>query len=173
MLMKNTLIAALIVALPTLAQEQPAPPSHWGAAGAMPTPGKRADMHARMLQKFDADKDGKLNENEKATMREEMAKHPRRKKNAHHPEGGDFRSNQHQHRARILKKFDLDHDGELNESEQAAMKAEHKRHRVELQQRLKDKFDANKDGKLDDTEKAAMRNAIENRRNSLRGHSHK
>lgn len=160
--MKNTLIAALIVALPALAQELPAPPSHWGAAGAMPAPDKRSDMHARMLQKFDVDKDGKLNEEEQAAMREEMAKRPHGKQHRH-------RKGRHH----MLKKYDLDRDGQLNESERAAKKAEHERHRAELQLRLKAKFDTNKDGILDDTEKAAMRDAIENRRNSHRGHSHK
>ena len=80
-MLKNTLIAALIATLPALAQEEapqlPAAPAqkapHWGARGEMPNR-PQGDMHKRMLDKFDADKDGQLNEAEKNSMKAEMEK---------------------------------------------------------------------------------------------------
>ena len=50
-----------------------------------------------MLEKFDADKDGKLNDDEKAAMREEVKK-------------------------KMLEKFDKDGDGKLNEEELAELR---------------------------------------------------
>ena len=80
MLKNITMIMALAAALPTLAQE-PAP--HWGAAGQMPSREGRSDMHQRMLEKFDADKDGKMSEAEQEAMKAEFRKRGPR------PEGKD------------------------------------------------------------------------------------
>ena len=72
------LIAMLV---PAMAQEQtrpahwgaggqmpqrPAKPAHWGAAGKMP---ERKDAHQRMLEKYDTNKDGKLDEAERKAMK--------------------------------------------------------------------------------------------------------
>ena len=93
--MKNTLVVALIAALPLLAQEAPA---HWGANGEMPArPKARPDMHRRMLEKYDTNKDGTLDEQEKAAMKADM------------------------HR-RMLEKFDTNGDGTLDDEEKKAMK---------------------------------------------------
>lgn len=57
----------------------------------------------------------------------------------------------------MVKKFDKDGDGKLNDTEKAAahdaMKAAHEKKMLE-------KFDADKDGKLSDAEKAEMEKAI-------------
>ena len=89
MLKNITIIMALAAALPSLAQEA-AP--HWGAAGQMPSREGRPDMHQRMLEKFDADKDGKLSDVEKEAMKAEFGKRGQRPagmndKRAPRPEG--------------------------------------------------------------------------------------
>ncbi len=87
-MMKNTLILALIATLPAIAQDNiqkpefPQQAPHWGAEGRMPERKARPDMHRHMLEKFDANKDGKLDEAEMAGMK------PKREKgNAERPEG--------------------------------------------------------------------------------------
>ena len=79
--MKKTLFVAVMAALPVFAQAEmpktkdipvPAPgmeqPRHWGAAGEMPGRPSREDMQKKMLEKFDADKDGQLSDAEKEAM---------------------------------------------------------------------------------------------------------
>lgn len=53
----------------------------------------------------------------------------------------------------VLKKYDKDGDGKLNDDEAAAWKAA----REAEKKAALEKYDANKDGKLDDSEKAAMK----------------
>ena len=53
----------------------------------------------------------------------------------------------------VLKKFDKDGDGKLNDEEKAAWKAARE---AEKKAQL-EKYDTNKDGKLSDEEKAAMK----------------
>lgn len=88
-----------------------------------------------ILEKFDTNKDGKLDEAEREAAkaaREEMMK---------------------ARKAEMLKKFDKDGDGKLSDEEEAAMKEERKKMMLE-------KFDKDKDGELNDEEKAAMRKAM-------------
>lgn len=54
----------------------------------------------------------------------------------------------------IVRKYDADRDGILNDAEKAAWKADVQRGRQEAQARRLEKFDANRDGKLDKAEKA-------------------
>lgn len=53
----------------------------------------------------------------------------------------------------VLKKFDKDGDGKLNDEEMAAWKSA----RESEKKAMLEKYDTNKDGKLDDAEKAAMK----------------
>ena len=160
MLKKNTLIVALIAALPALAQEaapqQPGPRApHWGAAGEMPAPQKgRADMHKRMLEKFDANKDGQISDEEKAAMKEQFGKRGARpegkrpegmRPEGKRPEGmrpgmpgnraegvhPGNRRRPHNERPEMIEKFDTDKDGKLSEEEKAALKAEFGKRRAE------------------------------------------
>lgn len=100
MLKHITVVMAFAAALPTLAQE-PAP--YWGAAGKMPSRQGRPDMHQRMLEKFDADKDGKLSDAEKEAMKAEFRKRgPRPEgkdgKFGPRPEGKDGKRGSRRHR---------------------------------------------------------------------------
>lgn len=52
--------------------------------------------------------------------------------------------------AEVLKEFDQDGDGKLNDEERAAMRAVREKKKLE-------RYDTDKDGKLSDEEKAAMR----------------
>ena len=68
----------------------------------------------------------------------------------------------------MLKKFDADGDGQLNDEERAAAeehikerRKDHERHRGDMLER----FDANGDGQLDEAERAAMRREWMSRRN--------
>ena len=51
--------------------------------------------------------------------------------------------------AAILRKYDADKDGMLNEEEKSAWKADVQRGRRDAQARRLEKYDANRDGKLD------------------------
>ncbi|MFT5124313.1 MAG: hypothetical protein ACI9QL_005023 [Candidatus Omnitrophota bacterium] len=75
------------------------------------------EMHKKMLEKFDADKDGKLNEDERAKAREEMAKH------RGGPGGPGGRGPSPEMKKKLLAEFDADKDGKLNEDERAKARA--------------------------------------------------
>ena len=49
-------------------RERPAKPAHWGAAAKMP---ERKDAHQRILEKYDANRDGKLDESERKAMKKD------------------------------------------------------------------------------------------------------
>lgn len=67
--MKNVLIVLITVAvLPVLGQDEKAG-AHWGAGGKMPArKDVRPDAHQRMLEKYDSNKDGKLDAAERKAM---------------------------------------------------------------------------------------------------------
>lgn len=131
---------------------------------------KRGPMREKMLKRFDKDGDGKLNEAErkeagKAAKKMRHHRHQRMMKSpgkpAHHrmKEATGPRGPMRQ---ALLKRFDQDGDGRLNDSEKAEARkagedrrAKAKAHRQEVLSR----FDADGDGKLDDTERQAMRDA--------------
>lgn len=55
----------------------------------------------------------------------------------------------------ILKKYDANQDGVLDEKEKAALDADKAKHKAEWEAKRLEKFDKNKDGKLDESELAA------------------
>lgn len=65
--MKKTLFVALFAMLPVVAQD--AAPQQWG-----PRRPADAEMKAKFLEKFDADKDGRLSETEKEAAKAEFGK---------------------------------------------------------------------------------------------------
>lgn len=80
----RTIVMLLVLVMPAMAQEQsrstywgaggqmPArqeTSKHWGAAGKMPKrKDARPDAHQRMLEKYDSNKDGKLDAAERKAM---------------------------------------------------------------------------------------------------------
>jgi Ca2+-binding EF-hand superfamily protein len=60
-------------------------------------------------------------------------------------------------RARMLEKFDTNHDGKLDDAERDQMRQEMQARREARHQEMLQKFDANHDGKLDESERKQMR----------------
>ncbi len=127
----------------------------WGA-DETPAPKRerpsREAMMKQMLEKFDADKDGKLSEEERTKARESM-------RGQGGPGGERF--------AELMKKFDKDGDGKLSEEERAALRAEMGANRPEggrpnMEEIIK-KFDKDGDGKLSEEERAAARASMPKR----------
>ena len=111
-----------------------------GFAAAQEKP-KRSDrpIAQEMLKKFDKDGDGKLSDEERKAMREDMrAVHEKRE-------------------AEMLKKFDTDGDGKLSDEEKKARRETMAAKRKELLE----KYDADKDGKLSPEEIKTARDAGE------------
>ncbi len=145
--MKKTLFVALLAALPVFAQPEmpktkdipvPAPgmeqPRHWGAAGEMPGRPSREDMQKKMLEKFDADKDGQLSDAEKEAIKAGMkGERPnfggKRGEKGERPNFGGKRGEKGERPSRedmqkkMLEKFDADKDGQLSDAEKEAIKA--------------------------------------------------
>ncbi len=90
---KLLMVATLLVAGVTFAQDKADAPKPAGDRPAMP--GMRG-MNPEMLAKYDKDGDGKLNDEERAAMRKEMTT---------------------QRVAEMIKKFDKDGDGKLDAAE--------------------------------------------------------
>ena len=87
---------------------------------------------AEILQKYDTNKDGKLDDSEKATMK------------------ADFQAKHEQRKAEMLAKFDTNKDGKLDDAEKATMRD------VRTTEAFK-KLDTNGDGQLSLTEFKAGR----------------
>ena len=84
---------------------------------------EHGDLRAKVLEKFDANHDGKLDESERATAK--AALHERMEQAKEHHGDGKLK-------AKIMEKFDANHDGKLDEGERAKAKAalhERKEHR--------------------------------------------
>ncbi len=129
-------------------------------------PGARK-MHKEMSEKFDANKDGELDETEKAAAKAEREK---RKEASDQEKGEGPGKKRHDE---MLKMFDANNDGKLDEAEKAAAKAELEKRKEgseshekgegkgpgnkKMNDKMLKKFDANKDGELNETEKAAAK----------------
>lgn len=100
-----------------------------------------AQKSQRMLEKFDANRNGVLDPDEREAMRE--AKKQRRGK---HRMGYKMK----------MKRFDKDGDGKLSPAEKQAMKAAMEQRRADMIAR----FDSNRDGQLDPAERQAARRAM-------------
>lgn len=119
--------------------------------------GKRP-IPPQMIEKFDKDGDGVLNDEEKASMRQTM-------------------------KAKMLKKFDKDGDGVLSDDEKATMRKEMKNRRGPearkcpppppphfrdgkrpMPPQMIERFDKDGDGVLNNEEKTTMRKEMKNRR---------
>ncbi|MBV8760988.1 MAG: EF-hand domain-containing protein [Deltaproteobacteria bacterium] len=100
-----------------------------------------------ILQKYDTNKDGKLDDTEKAAMK------------------ADFKAKHAQREAEMLAKFDTNKDGKLDDAEKAAMRDA--RATEEFQ-----KLDTNKDGQISLDEFKAGRAKMEMHRHA-RGRFHR
>lgn len=154
-----------------------------GAKGERPRP-RKDKIHGKLLEKFDEDGDGKLNEEERRAAQEFMNK--MREKRGSEGRRGD----RDDHHKRLLEKFDEDGDGKLNEEErkaaQAAMKdrrgsegrrggeageGRHPRPNFEnlpprVKKNILERFDEDGDGKLNEEEKKkAIKHMRRHRRN--------
>lgn len=175
--MNKTLFVAILSALPVFAQqespmtkEMPAPapgmeqPRHWGAAGEMPGHADREDFHKKMLERFDADKDGQLSDTEKEAMKAEMKKRHDGKRGERGPKGprGE-RGEGPALPAELKTMIDADKDGNISDEERKAA-------REAMHNRMMEKFDADKDGQLSDAEKDAAKAARPQHHRHGKGH---
>jgi Ca2+-binding EF-hand superfamily protein len=95
-----------------------------------------ASLRRRVLEKFDANKDGSLDESERAAA-----------KAAHEAKRAELR-------AKVLERFDADKNGTLDDAENAAIRKGHQERRQAFRAKVLERFDADKDGTLDDAERA-------------------
>lgn len=122
-------------------------------ADAQPGWGQRApgEINPELLKRFDKNGDGRIDEQERAAAREQMAR------------GGGPRPGPAM-REQIMKRFDHNGDGQLDEAERAEMeqaREEFMQKRAEAGAALREealkRFDKNGDGRLDEQERAEAR----------------
>lgn len=142
-------LTATLFAAPAFAQGEP-------AAGTPPPEGEHRPLREQMLQCFDANHDGKLDETERAAARAEWQKRMAERGGpgawgpggpwgphefaAHGEGGGEFRGRAHHRHWRKMMRL-----------------MRWRRH--QMRQAMLHRFDANHDGRLDETERAAARQA--------------
>jgi len=141
-----SLAAICVVAAPTFADDKPR---------------RGAEFRQKVLEQFDANKDGKLDEAEREKAKAEFARRRGAAKDRPNPEAAQKRFQE------ILAKFDKDGDGRLNEEEKAAARksfaGKRPKPNAAAGARMKEiiaKFDKDGDGKLNDEERAAARKAM-------------
>ena len=117
---RKIMLGMLVVALSgwTIAQAEEGKPG----AG-KPGPGKErgAEFRQKMLEKFDKNGDGKLDEDEKKAAREAFQK---RKEGQNGPRGEEFKK-------KMLEKFDKNGDGKLDPEEMKAAREAFQKMRAE------------------------------------------
>lgn len=97
--------AAIALSMPVFAEGDAKKPDTQCEPGANCNKGKhRKAMKKKMLERFDADKDGKLSEDERKTARETIRKERK------------------EIRAAVLKEFDVDGDGKLSPEEREGVR---------------------------------------------------
>ena len=122
--MHKTILTLLLSALATSLTAAP-PEGGKGKPG-----GDRRGPPPQIIEKFDKDGDGKLNEEEKQAAKAEMDKR----------------------RDEAIKKFDKDGDGKLNEAERLEAFKARLAENPKMKEMLLKKFDADKNGELSDAE---------------------
>ena len=131
--MKKSLLIALFAAMPLVAQECPQKPC---CAPQKPccmkmqrpqlTEEQKAEMKAKFMEKFDADKDGQISDAEKEAIKAEFAKRgPKRQRpELTEEQKAKFEARKAEMKAKFMEKFDADKDGQLSDAEKEAAKAE-------------------------------------------------
>lgn len=107
----------------------------------------------KIMDKYDKDRDGKLNAQELSAYRADEAKH-----------GRNQEEQKRDQKAKLLKKYDKDGDGKLSDAEKAQWKADCEAERNAHQSDILKKYDKDGDGKLSDAEKAQMKADQDTRR---------
>lgn len=133
---KSTWIAIALAAITGATAQNEKPEGRRPGQG--PGPGGR-EIPPAVLEQFDADKDGKLDEDERKAAREAM------------------QAKREEARKKMLEEFDANDDGKLDENERKAMHAAMKAKR----EALVEKYDSDGDGKLSREEIKAARDAGE------------
>ena len=82
---------------------------------------QKAEMKAKFMEKFDADKDGKLSDAEKEAVKADMK--------------AKFEARRAEMKAKFMEKFDADKDGKLSDAEKEAAKAEFKKNAPKFHKR--------------------------------------
>ena len=161
-MMKKTLLLTLIATLPIMAQESTTRTDSPDAAEG------RQIHRQRLINRFDVNKDGKLDEQETEAMQKFIAERNKNGKPTPDRHPAARQRPQKAERDELLKKYDKDQDGKLSDEERRAMREEMGRgaHRKGEQQgrpqrpdreELLKKYDKDQDGKLSDEERRAMR----------------
>ena len=138
---------------------------------------RRAEFERR---RFDANRDGQLDEKEAAALAESRARREKQRQDymkKYDLDGDGNVTQQERDKVRDIERFDADKDGKLDEKESAALAARQAERAKQRQDYMKkydldgngevsrqeqtkvrhlDRFDANKDGKLDEKEAAAL-----------------
>lgn len=110
-------------------------------------------QHARILEEFDSDESGDLDEDELSLAREALNAHRQARRDLH-------QERREAHRAATLEEFDADGDGELSRRER---RAAHEAKRAQRRARLMETFDADGDGALSEEELAALVQSVRER----------
>jgi Ca2+-binding EF-hand superfamily protein len=134
---------------------------------------KKNDFRNKLLEKYDKDGDGKLNEAEREAARAEFTKQAPATKPQDAPsrtrkpiEGGDnpqgrrggpSREDMEARRAEFMKQFDKDGDGEISEEERAAMREQFEKRREEFRAEMLKKYDKDGDGEMSEEERNTAR----------------
>ncbi|MCC5822518.1 MAG: EF-hand domain-containing protein [Phycisphaerales bacterium] len=103
-------------------------------------------MGRRLLDRFDADGDGILSEEERQALQEEI------------------QNRRDRWEARMIERYDRDGDGVLSERERRAMMRDQQRQRERQMQRMLAEFDRDGDGELDADERALAWQTMRERR---------
>jgi len=136
---------------------------------------KTDDAQQKLLEKFDKDGDGKLNDKEREAARAALRKQapqddseaqPLRARRTPIQIANDRKKAELEARRRQfeLRHFDKNKDGKLSDEERQDMQEEIRKYNEQVRAESIKLWDKNGDGKLDDSEKAAARAASEKAR---------
>ncbi|MBL9081204.1 MAG: EF-hand domain-containing protein [Planctomycetales bacterium] len=172
-----SLVVALGLAVPSFAADEKKPEGKPTAG----KPGAGGPGREAMIKKFDKNGDGKLDKDELSAARAAMGdRKPAPGGDGKGPGGPGGRPNPEQMQA-LMKKFDKNGDGKLDDAEKGAAREEFMKMRGGKpgegkpgagkpgeggpgREAMLKKFDKNGDGKLDDGERAAAKEAFEKMR---------
>jgi hypothetical protein len=141
------ILTATLFAAPVFAADET-------AATASALERKHRPNREEMLQRFDSNHDGKLDDGEREAARAEW------KKQAQEPGARHGRA-RGERRQKLLQRFDADHDGKLSDTEKAAAKQTGRKHAKikDRRQELLERFDRDGNGRLNESERTEAKKA--------------